>query len=477
MTAAATQQSELWVDGAWRAAERTVEIRSPYDGALAGVAALADPALVDVAVASAAAAMREDDFPAHARAEVLERVAALIARDTERIAHVLTSETGKPIKQSRGELERAQQTFKLSALEARRLRGETIPMDAVPTGVGKLAFTVRVPIGVVAAITPFNFPINLAAHKLGPAFAAGCAVVLKPAEATPLATALLVELLLEAGLPPRWIQLVNGGPDVGARMVEHPDVAAVSFTGSAPVGWRIRAAAPSKRVALELGANAPLIVHDDGDWAAAADRTAIHGYSYAGQSCISVQRVLVHAAVAEPFTARLLERVSELRVGDPLDEATDVGPVIDARSRDRVCEWIAEAVELGGTLLTGGTVAGDGTLAPALLRDVPAAAKAWEDEVFGPLVCVNAYEDFEQAIEAANSTRFGLQAGVFTASLARALRAAEALEFGGVIVNDVPTYRADHQPYGGIKESGNTREGPEYAVREFTEERFVSLQP
>lgn len=336
----------------------------------------------------------------------------------------------------------------------------------------------RVPIGVVGAISPFNFPLNLVAHKLGPAIAAGNSIVLKPAGVTPISALKLAEILDEAGLPKGWLSVIPGsGSEVGNAIVEHPLTKAITFTGSAPVGWGIRSKVPHKKVNLELGSNAPLIVNDDGDWESAADKAKIHAFSHAGQSCISIQRILVHEAVADRFKERLIANVSSLAVGDPLDPDTDVGPLITPGDRDRVKEWIDEAVAGGAELLTGGELVDEGRcIAPTLLGSPPKAAKVWCEEIFGPVATVDTFSDFDEALAMANDSKFGLQAGVFTRDIARGLKAAATLEFGGVLINEVPTFRADQMPYGGVKDSGNTREGPAFAVYELTEERFVTLQ-
>jgi acyl-CoA reductase-like NAD-dependent aldehyde dehydrogenase len=336
----------------------------------------------------------------------------------------------------------------------------------------------RVPYGVVGAISPFNFPLNLVAHKLGPAIAAGNAVVLKPAGQTPISALKLAAVLLEAGLPQAWLSVIPGpGSEVGNAIVEHELTRALSFTGSAEVGWGIRSKVPHKKVNLELGSNAPLIVHSDGDWESAADKAQIHAFSHAGQSCISIQRMLIHEDVAEAFTERLVAKVKKLTVGDPLDAATDVGPLITGGDRDRVKQWVDEAVTAGAELLTGGELVDEGRcLAPTLLGSPPRQAKVWCEEIFGPVATIDRYADFGEALRMANDSKFGLQAGVFTRDIGRGLEAARTLEFGGVLINEVPTFRADQMPYGGVKDSGNTREGPAFAVQELTEERFVTLQ-
>jgi acyl-CoA reductase-like NAD-dependent aldehyde dehydrogenase len=365
-----------------------------------------------------------------------------------------------------------------SAVEARKLTGGTVPMAASSAGVGKLGVMLRVPLGVVGAISPFNFPLNLVCHKLGPAIAAGNAVVLKPAGQTPVSSIKLAEILIEAGLPAGWLSIVpGGGSTVGNAIVEHPLTAAISFTGSAPVGWGIRSKVPHKRVGLELGSNAPLIINEDGDWETAADKAQIHAFSHAGQSCISTQRILVHEAVADQFIERLVAKVEQLKVGDPASDETDVGPLITRGDRDRVKDWVDEAVAGGAKLLTGGKLVDeDRCLAPTLLEGPSHQAKVWCEEIFGPVATIDRFSDFDQALADANDSKFGLQAGVFTRDMGLGLKAANTLDFGGVLINEVPTFRADQQPYGGVKDSGNTREGPAYSIIEMTEERFITLQ-
>ncbi|HEX6601676.1 MAG TPA: aldehyde dehydrogenase family protein, partial [Solirubrobacterales bacterium] len=382
------------------------------------------------------------------------------------------------LKTAQVEAARCVDTLTFSAVEARKLTGGTVPMEASTAGAGKLGVMLRVPYGVVGAISPFNFPLNLVAHKLGPAIAAGNAIVLKPAGQTPISALKLAEILLEAGLPQNWLSVIPGpGSKVGNEIVEHPLTKAITFTGSSAVGWDIRSKVPHKKVNLELGSNAPLIVNDDGDWETAADKAQLHAFSHAGQSCISIQRILVHEKVADQFVERLVGNVEKLTVGDPLDENTDVGPLITSDDRDRVKEWVDEAVAGGAELLTGGELVDEGRcLAPTLLKAPPKQAKVWCEEIFGPVATIDTFTEFDEALQLANDSKFGLQAGVYTRDIGRGLQAGRSLEFGGVLVNEVPTFRADQQPYGGVKDSGNTREGPAYAVIELTEERFVTLQ-
>jgi acyl-CoA reductase-like NAD-dependent aldehyde dehydrogenase len=354
-----------------------------------------------------------------------------------------------------------------------------VALDALASGEGKLGFTLRVPIGVVGAISPFNFPLNLVAHKLAPAIAAGCPVVLKPASQTPFSGIRLVELLIDdCGLPAEWLHVVTGsGGTVGNALVDHDDVALITFTGSPPVGWGIRARAPRKKVGLELGNNAPVIIEADSDWQSAVAKIRVAGFSHAGQSCISTQRVLVHADIADEFVAALVKEVSALVVGDPTDEQTDVSALISSSERERVTEWIDEAVAGGAAVAYGGEVDDSGVLGPTVLTDVTPDMKVCADEVFGPVVAVATYGELDEALRLANDTRYGLQAAIFTHNVADAMKAFQVLDFGGVLVNEVPTWRADQQPYGGVRDSGNTREGPAYSVREMTELRMVVLSP
>jgi acyl-CoA reductase-like NAD-dependent aldehyde dehydrogenase len=454
------------------------EVKSPYDGAVIGRVPRADASMVTRAIDHASAAFEAGGFPQHERAAVLDRAAHIVREREDELAATIAAEAGKPIKTARVEAQRCVGTLTFASVEARKLTGEMVPMEAGEAGVGKFGFAIRLPVGVVGAISPFNFPLNLVAHKLGPSIAAGNATVLKPAGQTPISAIKLAEILYEAGLPDGWLHVITGpGSEVGNAIVEDERIAAITFTGSAPVGWEIRAKAARKKVNLELGSTAPLIVHEDGDWETAADKAQIHAFSHAGQSCISVQRILVHESIADGFTARFVNNVESLVTGDPMDEATDVGPLISPDDRDRVKAWADEAIADGGELLTGGELVDEGRcLAPTVIKEPSREAKVWCEEIFGPVATVHSYSSFDQALELANDAKFGLQAGVFTRDIGRGLEAAQRLEFGGVLINEVPTFRTDQMPYGGVKDSGNTREGPAYAVRELTEERLVTLQ-
>jgi acyl-CoA reductase-like NAD-dependent aldehyde dehydrogenase len=473
--AATALEKRLLIGGEWVETGDWLEVRSPYSGEVVGRVAKAGSDETRQAVEAAERAMR-DPLPAHKRAEILVRVAGYLGKRHEEAARTISDEAGKPLKAARVEVSRAMSTYTMAAVEARKLAGEMVPMDASQAGEGKLAFTIRRPIGVVGAISPFNFPLNLVAHKIAPALAAGCAVVLKPASQTPFSALFLAELETEAGLPPGWLNVVAGASsEIGEVLVGDERVKAITFTGSGQVGWQLKERAPRKRVNLELGNATPVIVEADADLDEAATKLAANAFSFAGQSCISVQRIYVQRAGYAGFLERFLPKVEALKVGDPADDETDVGPLIDTDARDRVLGWIEEARAAGAEILAGGDVEGE-LIRPTVIGNPPAQAKVSCEEVFGPVCTVTAYETLDEALELANGTPYGLQAGIFTANIRTALRAAQELEFGGVTVNETPTFRADQMPYGGVKASGNTREGPAYAVRELTEERLIVLQ-
>jgi acyl-CoA reductase-like NAD-dependent aldehyde dehydrogenase len=467
-------EKRLLVGGEWIETGEWLEVRSPYSGDVVARVAKAGAAEARSAIDAAETAM-EEPLPAHKRAEILSRVAGYLGRRHDEVARTISDEAGKPMKAARVEATRAMSTYTFSAVETRKLAGDVVPIDAAQSGEGKFAYTLRIPVGVVGAISPFNFPLNLVAHKIAPALAAGCAVVLKPASQTPLSALLLAELETEAGLPPGWLNVVVGpASEIGDVLVEDERVKLITFTGSGDVGWKLRERAPRKRVNLELGNATPVIVEPDADIEDVAKKMAQHAFSYAGQSCISVQRIYVQGRSFEPFLQALVPLVEALNLGDPADEDTDVGPVIDADARDRILQWIDEARQGGAEVLTGGELDGE-LIQPTVIANASPDLKVSCEEVFGPVCTVNPYDSLDEAIELANGTRYGLQAGIFTNVLPTALRAASELEFGGVTVNEAPTFRADQMPYGGVKASGNTREGPAYAVRELTEERVVVL--
>jgi acyl-CoA reductase-like NAD-dependent aldehyde dehydrogenase len=465
-------ERRLLIAGEWVETDDWLEVRSPYSGEVVGRVAKAGAEHARAAIDAAEKAMA-DPLPAHKRAEILVKVVAGIARRHDELARQISEEAGKPLKAAKVEVSRAMSTYTFAAVEARKLAGEVVPMDAAQAGEGKVAFTFREPIGIVGAISPFNFPLNLVAHKLAPSLAAGCAVVLKPASQTPLSALSLAEIADEAGLPGGWLNVVVGpASEIGDVLVEDDRVRAITFTGSSDIGWKLRERAARKKVLLELGNATPVIVHGDADLDEAASKLAANSFSFAGQSCISVQRIYVQKWVYEDFVSRFVPKVEELVLGDPADETTDVGPVIDDDARERILSWIEEARDAGAEILAGGGPEGD-LIQPTVIANATLDMKVCREEVFGPVVVLNSYDSLDEAIQLANGTRYGLQAGIFTADVRAALRAAKKLEFGGVIVNEAPTFRSDQMPYGGVKDSGNTREGPAYSVRELTEERVV----
>jgi acyl-CoA reductase-like NAD-dependent aldehyde dehydrogenase len=449
-----------------------IEVRSPFSGGVVGTVPKHDAHDARRALDAAEHALREP-LPAHERARILDRTAHLLEDRLEEAARIICSEAGKPLKTARVEAQRAVSTFTFAAVEARKLAGEVVPMDASPAGTGKLAFTLRLPLGIVGAISPFNFPLNLVAHKVAPALAAGCPVVLKPASATPLSALFLAGLEEEAGLPAGWLTVVTGSAsEIGDVLVEDERVKLITFTGSGTVGWGLAERAHRKRVKLELGNATPAIVCCDAPPDTAA-KLAANGFSFAGQSCISVQRIFVMHDAWDGFVDEFVPRVEALTVGDPADEATDVGPVISGDERDRILEWVAASK---GEVLTGGDTTSDGLIRPTVIANPAPQDKVQCEEVFGPVVTLTRTASLDDAIERANATRYGLQAAIFSRDVRTCLEAARRLEFGGVTVNEAPTFRADQMPYGGVKASGNTKEGPAWAVREMTEERLVVLQ-
>ena len=473
MAATATER-KLLIGGEWVETGDWVEVRSPFSGDVVGRVAKAGAAEAAAAIDAAERAMA-NPIPAHKRAEILVKTVSGIARRHDEIAAQIAAEAGKPLKAAKVEASRAMSTYTFAAVEARKLAGEVVPMDAAQAGEGKLAFTLRQPIGIVGAISPFNFPLNLVAHKIAPALAAGCAVVLKPASQTPLSALTLAEIEHEAGLPPGWLNvLVGPASEIGDMLVEDERVKAITFTGSSEIGWGLRERAARKKVLLELGNATPVIVHGDADLEEAATKLAANAFSFAGQSCISVQRIYVQKRVYDEFVTRFVPKVEELVLGDPAEEDTDVGPVIDDEARERILSWIEEARASGAEILAGGGPQGD-LIQPTVIANAMPDMKVCREEVFGPVVVLNPYESLDEAIALANGTRYGLQAGIFTADIRAALSAAKSLEFGGVTVNEAPTFRSDQMPYGGVKDSGNTREGPAYSVHELTEQRVVVI--
>jgi glyceraldehyde-3-phosphate dehydrogenase (NADP+) len=459
-------------------AARSRVVRSPHDGRVVGTHASAGREEVEAALAAAAAAAPAVAALApHRRAEALERAAALLAERAPRFVDTVRDEGGKPVRYARGEVERAVRTLRAAAGEATRIHGEEVPLGSAPQGERRVALVRRHPLGVVAAITPFNFPLNLACHKVAPALAAGNAVVLKPSERTPLTGLLLGALLDECGLPPGAVNVVVGDdPALGAVLATDPRPAALSFTGSSEVGWALRAKAGPKRVTLELGGNAAVVVHRDADVEDAADRCAEAGFAHAGQICLSVQRIFVHRDVFDRFRAAFFAKVErDVRSGDPADPATVVGPLISKEAADRVEAWVAAAEARGARVARFGERAGN-VLPPRVVEGAPADADVHRREVFGPVVTLDPVSTFEEGLERADDTAYGLQAAVFTASLDAALLAEERLTVGAVIVNDAPTFRVDTMPYGGERLSGLGREGVREAVLSFTRPRLLVVR-
>ncbi|TQS43449.1 aldehyde dehydrogenase family protein [Cryptosporangium phraense] len=468
--------SGLPIGAGWRPAATTSPVLFPFDGSPVGEAPVGDldaaraalDAAADVAPAVAA-------LPTRIRHDVLLGVHARLTAFRDEFERLLVLETGKPLKDCRTEVSRTLLTLVTSAEEAARIHGETVPLDGLPAGDGMVGFYLRVPIGVVVGIAGFNYPLLLATHKIGPALAAGCPIIVKPAPQTPLATLRLVQLLREVGaehgVPAAAVQLVTGGADVGAALTTDPRVAAVSFTGSALVGHRIARAVAPRKTLLELGNTTALIVAEDADLPAAAAAVARGGFYASGQACISVQRVLVVESVRDRFLELLTPQVEALVVGDPREPDTDVAPLIDPAATERVASWVDAAVAAGASVLTG-----DGTR-PTVLADVPDDVDAWDEEIFGPVVCVRSVPDVDTAIQAANRSRYGLHASIWTRSLAHAFAALHRLEVGGVVVNDLPGFRSDPMPYGGVKDSGIGREGPRYAIEELTVTRMAVIRP
>ncbi|MEU4834978.1 aldehyde dehydrogenase family protein [Streptosporangium sp. NPDC023615] len=465
----------FWLAGRPATGDTELTVTNPHDGRVVAVCSVPAPEQVEEAVAAAAAVRATAAaLPIHVRAEALAHVSRRLAERADEIARLITAENGKPIFWARGEVGRAVSTFRFAAEETRRLGGETVRLDTEAASAGRLAYVSRVPYGPVLGITPFNFPLNLVAHKVAPAVAAGAPIVLKPAPATPVSSLVLGEILAETDLPEGMFSVLPVPNDRAATLTEDPRLPVVSFTGSAPVGYAIMDQVPRKHVTLELGGNAAAVVLADADLDWAASRIALFSNYQAGQSCIAVQRVIVEASVHDDFVARLVPAVEALVTGDPADEKTQVGPLVSVEAAERVERWVGEAVSAGARVLTGGTRDG-ATVAPTVLADVPADAKVSREEVFGPVMIVQRVSGVDEAFAAVNDSRYGLQAGVFTRSLEVAFRANRELEVGGVIIGDVPSYRADQMPYGGVKDSGVGREGIRSAIADLTYEKVMVL--
>ena len=450
-------------------------VELPYDGSAVARVWRAGKPQVDAAVAAAQeafAVMRE--LTREQRSAILRRAHEAVLERRDALASAIVSECGKPIKEARVEVERAAYTLLFSSEEAHRLAGEVIPMDASPAGKGHMGMMVREPLGVIAAITPFNFPLNLAMHKIGPALAAGNAVVHKPASSTPLSGLLMAGIFEECGLPPGALNVITGpGGEIGDALVFHPQVKMVTFTGSAEVGLRIRNLAGLKRVTLEFGNNSAVIVEPDADLDDAVPRCVTGSFAHSGQVCISVQRIFVHRDVHGAFVDRFVEATRKLTIGHPRESTTDISSLITPQEAERVREWIEEAVESGGKLMTGGLRRDRATLEPAVLTEVPEHVRICSREAFGPVVAINSYGELDDAIERVNRSDYGLQASIYTRDLQRAFHAANAVHVGGFLINQVPQFRVDQMPYGGVKMSGTGREGPKYTIEEMTEPKLI----
>jgi acyl-CoA reductase-like NAD-dependent aldehyde dehydrogenase len=463
------------VDGQWLKTGDAIEVRSPYDDSLVAVVHRAGANEIEQAIAAATNTFKVTrKMPSWQRADILHRIANGIKERREEFARTIALEAGKPIRTARAEVDRAVFTFTVAAEESLRIYGEIVPLDWMPGMENRIAHIHRVPLGPVAGISPFNFPLNLVAHKVAPALAAGCPILIRPATQTPVSSFKLGELVLEAGWPAGAFAVIPSTTQDASPLVEDVRIKKLTFTGSPAVGWALKQRAGRKRVTLELGGNAGNIIHSDADVAYAAERIVVGGFSYAGQSCISVQRIYTHMDVYEEFVDEFVPRVKALKVGDPLDEATDVGPLIDLGAADRVESWLEEATAGGAEVLTGGER--EGTLwQPTVLAAIEENMRVSCQEVFAPLVGLYRYTDVNQAIKAVDASDFGLQAGIFTQDWNIINQAFDEIEVGGLMVNDVSTFRVDHMPYGGVKASGFGREGLRYAIEEMTEMKLLTL--
>src|SRR5450631_3035002 len=477
MTIAPVATHGFFVDGRWQDDGDVVEIHAPYDGSLIARVTQGRREHAEAAIAASVKAFGTTRrLPAFERQRVLRRISASMTERKEEFARTLAQEAGKPIKAARTEVDRAIFTFNVAAEESTRIYGEYLPLDWQESTAGRWGIVRRFPLGPIVAITPFNFPINLVAHKLAPAIAAGCTIVLKPAPQTPFTALRLARIIEEAGWPAGGLNVLPLSNEDAGLIVSDDRFKLLSFTGSTAVGWQLKKNARKKRVVLELGGNAGVIVCADANIELAAERCAAGGFTYAGQTCISVQRILVEDSVYDKFVAALVPRVQKLKVGDVVDETTDVGPLINEAAARRNVEWIEEAVRGGAKLLCGGQRTGS-TVTPAVLTNTKAEMRVNCMEIFGPVVTVEKFSDYDEALASINRSVFGLQAGVFTRNFVRITRAFETLEVGGVMIGEVPAFRIDHMPYGGVKDSGLGREGLRYAIEEMTEPRLLAINP
>jgi glyceraldehyde-3-phosphate dehydrogenase (NADP+) len=476
MTLTAAMPHPIYLAGRWVESDDPLVVANPADPANpAGATFHATPAQYEEAVTAAVAAFEVTrNLPAYERGRILRDISAGIKARREELGRLLSLEAGKPIRDALVEVDRASLTFRLGAEEAERMIGEVIPLDIIASSKGRVGITRRFPVGPVAAISPFNFPLNLAAHKLSPAIAAGCSIVLKPPSKDPLTMLTVAEIIDAAGPPAGAVSVLPMSRELGDRMVSDERFKLLTFTGSPSVGWRMKERAGRKKVVLELGGNAAVIVDRTADLDWAVKRILVGAFTYAGQVCISVQRIFVHEDVRAAFTDRFLAGVANLKMGDPLDPATDLGPMVDEHAAARTQRWVDEAVTLGGRLLAGGRAEGT-FFAPTVLEDVPLHAAVCSNEAFAPVSVIAGFGDFGDAIARVNDSVFGLQTGVFTNDLGHAWRAFGELEVGGVIINDIPTFRTDHMPYGGVKDSGLGREGLRWAIEDMTEIRIMVL--
>lgn len=469
-------EQKFLINGEWYASPEKKLLASPYNGEPIAEVYQATPMQIQQSLTAAQQAFAvTKKLPAHKVAEILLKVRDGVAAHAEDFSRTLALEAGKPIRTARIEVARAQHTLELGAAECQRLHGEVLPMDLRPHGENRFGFFQRVPLGVVSAITPFNFPLNLVAHKVAPSLAARNAMVLRPASQTPLTAFKLGKLVLEAGWPEGGLNVVTCPAALAEQLIVDERVKLVTFTGSPAVGWELKKKGFKKRVSLELGGNAGVIVHDDANLEAACSAIVTGGFSYAGQSCISVQRVLLHEKIFEACVDLLIKKTNALVCGDPLDEKTDIGPMINKSEAERAEAWIKEAAANGAKVLCGGERNG-AVLRPTILTNTKPNMKVNCQEIFGPAITVEKYSDFKQAVQLVDDSAFGLQAGVFTRDLERVRHAFEHIEVGGLMVNEVPTWRIDHMPYGGVKESGNTREGVRYAIEEMTEMKLMVVK-
>lgn len=472
-------KKHLYINGNWKSVNTYKPLYAPYsEETLAEIAQGTEEDVKEAVTAAKNAMTKMNILSAYDRATILEKVAQKMDERREEFAEIIAKEAAKPIRAARGEVDRTVQTYKFAAEEAKRIYGETLPLDAAPGADGRIAYTIRKPIGVIGAITPFNFPLNLVAHKVGPAIAAGNTVVLKPADQTPLSSYALVELFEEAGLPNGALNIISGpGPTVGEAIVKNDYVASITFTGSPKVGIGIKQKAGLKRVTLELGSNAAVIIDEDVELTdEIIERVKWGAFVNNGQVCISVQRIFVHETKIHEFLSKLKKAMESVVVGDPLLEETDVSALISKKDVERIDMWVQEAIKEGATVLCGGKKQDARIFEPTVLTNVPDHVSVQCQEVFGPLMTVNTFKEFDEAIEQVNNSRYGLQAGVFTNNLFKAMRAIDELEVGGVMINDIPTFRVDHMPYGGVKESGTGREGIKYAIEEMTEMKLVCIK-